>query len=578
MQLPVLRSISHSQTAVTTFGGYNATESCAEGEFAHQKNLSARCWPALAPRLPRRLLTSLEKPHGLYAKNGLIWVDGETLYYNGAAVGTVADSDKTFCGIGSRVLIWPDKLMLDTADSTLKPLGAVWQATGQVRFAPARPDGTEYTVAFTGPETPESPANGDYWLDTSGESDVLRVYSAAGESWAAVSAPYVRIASPGIGQQFVLYDTVTISGISNAVLGNCADDLNADCVVWGRGDDYLLVTGLVQKAAVQQPEQGEIRVERRIPDLDFLTECDNRVWGVAKNGHEILACKLGDPTNWYSYMGTAADSYAVSVGSDGAFTGAATCMGYVLLFKQSLMHRVYGSKPENFQVVTVPCPGVKDGCAGSLANVDSTLYYWSDQGVMACDGGLPEPVGKALGSTPAGAAAAGGGNGLYYLALQRADGRHLFCLDTARRLWHRQDDIAARWFAQNGADTLFLTEDGQLWVAGSETAAALGGEEEAAFDWLAETGDLELRTMNHKFVTRLQLRLTMQAGAAVRLAVQYDSDGVWRPAGTLTAAARRDAVIPLLPRRCNHLRLRIIGRGQVTVHALARVFAKGSEL
>ena len=87
-----------------------------------------------------------------------------------------------------------------------------------------------------------------------------------------------------------------------------------------------------------------VRMERRVPDLDYVTECDNRVWGCSSKENVIYACRLGDPTNWFSYRGIAADSYAVTVGSDGAFTGAATCMGYALFFKENTLHKLYGSK------------------------------------------------------------------------------------------------------------------------------------------------------------------------------------------------------------------------------------------
>ena len=78
-----------------------------------------------------------------------------------------------------------------------------------------------------------------------------------------------------------------------------------------------------------------------------------------------------------------------------------------MLFKEDLIHRVYGSKPANYQVVTMPCPGVQAGCAAGVATVDSTLYYFARRGPMACDGGLPAPVGEALGQMPAAAAVGG---------------------------------------------------------------------------------------------------------------------------------------------------------------------------
>lgn len=581
MKLPALYSLSQSRAEVTAFGGLDRTERCAEGQFAAAQDLSARRWPALCPRPPRRLLTQLSRPHGLYAKNGLIWVSGTTLYYNGAAVGTVADSDKTFCGIGSKVLVFPDKLCLDTAALTLTPLGARWAAVGQVRFTPCRLDGGTYEVTTTGAAQPESPANGDYWLDTSGEADVLRVYSAASDTWAAVSTPYLRIGAEGIGANFAVGDTVTLAGVSADAVGeSAAAALNADCVVWDRGEDYITVTALLAKAAVQETDQGEVTVERRIPDLDYLTECDNRVWGVAKDGHEIYACKLGDPTNWFSYPGTAADSYTVSVGSDGPFTGAATCMGYVLLFKEGLIHRVYGSKPANYQVVTLPCPGVKAGCEGSLATVDSTLYYLSPRGPMACDGGLPEPVGAALGEdfAPAVTAAAGGAaGGCWWLSVTENGAPALYVYRPQRTLWHRQSDPGFGWLAANGSALAALTADGALWEL-SEADPVADGDTDAPVPWYAETAPLHLRESGRRFLTRLELRLTLADGAAVRVLVRYDETGPWQQVAALRPGAQRSAVLPVRPRRCTCLRLRLEGEGDCTLHALSRTFTKGSEL
>ena len=64
-------------------------------------------------------------------------------------------------------------------------------------------------------------------------------------------------------------------------------------------------------------------------------------------------------TNWYSYLGTAADSYAATVGSDGEFTGCTAYGGQVLFFKEDCIHKVYGSYPANYQINTQRCRGVQ---------------------------------------------------------------------------------------------------------------------------------------------------------------------------------------------------------------------------
>ena len=98
------------------------------------------------------------------------------------------------------------------------------------------------------------------------------------------------------------------------------------------------------------------------------------------------------PPTWFSYRGIAADSYAVTVGSDGPFTGAATCMGYALFFKENTLHKLYGSKPSDFQLSSLRCRGVARNAARSLCVLNETLYYLSSDGVMAWDGSIPAKV------------------------------------------------------------------------------------------------------------------------------------------------------------------------------------------
>ena len=102
---------------------------------------------------------------------------------------------------------------------------------------------------------------------------------------------------------------------------------------WTIGRTGTTWQSLDGKVTENEAASAPVTMERRVPDFDFVTEQGNRVWGCSRKENTIYACALGDPTNWYSYRGIASDSYAVSVGSDGAFTGAASCMGYVLFFR-----------------------------------------------------------------------------------------------------------------------------------------------------------------------------------------------------------------------------------------------------
>ncbi len=577
MQLPSLKQLTRSRSSVNVFGGYHHAVGCAENECYEAHNLSARNYPALSPRLPRKRIASIEAPNGLYAKNGLLWVDGTTLYYNAQVVGEVADSFKTFCGIGTKILIWPDKLYFDTSTLTLASLGAKWESIGNVTFSLSFEDGSDYVITTTSDVEPASPANGEYWLDTSGESDVLRLYSSATESWGAVETTYLKIASTGIGAAFAQYDTVAVSGVSSDIFGSTADLLNTSLIVWDKGDDYLVVTGLLDSGAVQGIADGAITIEREIPDLDFITQSDNRIWGCNSSENVLYACKLGDPTNWYSFMGTAADSYAVTVGSDGIFTGAATSLGYVLFFKESLMHKVYGTKPENYQVTTITCRGVQEGSAHSLVTVNETLYYKATDGVMVYDGGLPSEVSEVLGSTRQYAAVAGAASGCYYIAMQTEAGEHsLYVYDVSNGLWHREDDLQVVTFVAVNQCLYALSADGDIWAIGAEESAA--GEDEDAVAWSAQTGDIGLYTSDYKTVSKIELRLEAQAGAEVFVEAQYNDSGTWETLAHFTAQRKQMVLLPMIPRRFDHMKLRVSGTGDVVLYNMTKLLEQGSEI
>lgn len=72
-------------------------------------------------------------------------------------------------------------------------------------------------------------------------------------------------------------------------------------------------------------------------------------------------------------------------------------MGYVLFFKENTIHKIYGSRPADYQVVSTQCRGVAKGASRSLSVINETLYYLSTEGVMAWDGSLPVNISGRLG-------------------------------------------------------------------------------------------------------------------------------------------------------------------------------------
>ena len=556
--------------------------------------------------------------------------------------GALLDGEKQMASMGTKILIFPDKKIFDTRKGTLTDMGASWSPGegAAVRFTPCDLDGVTYTPDGVGTSLPSSPADGYlYLLAAEGEekysaSSVLQKYSKAMKSWSTVNLDYCRIEAEGIGGDFVQWDTVSLGGVCAAIREGIAEDLDGDKVLsllekgaavvpitksedsprfygtWTQTDGAAAWESADGKESWEEeteeadpeteaetdPEAGEdeteepaeeaegLKLERRVPDLEYVTECDNRVWGCNSEENVIYACKLGDPTNWYSYRGIASDSYAVTVGSDGAFTGAATCMGYVIFFKENTMHKIFGSKPADYQTTTLQCRGAAKGAAGSLCVINETLFYLSRDGVMIWDGSLPGKISGSLSRDSmanAVSAAAGTLDGRYYLSVWQAAGARaanartgrMLVYDTERGVWHEEDGGAVA-MASTGRQ-LYLWDGASLWAADPsrepDWPAAEGMEEAVDFDW--QSGQIGLDTPEDKYLSRVSVRLDAAGKTSVSFWVQYDWED-WQKLDEKTLTGKGGRVdLAFVPRRHDLFRLRITGRGQITLRTLALTLA-----
>lgn len=607
-----LNILQNGRQMLRAFGGINETYGCSEAEESRALNFSSRGYPALQTRAPRRKTREVKDVNGMYHLNGLLVCRGTTLEYTpddsetreGAVVleHALTNDRKALTGMGTKVLIWPDKKAFDTETGELSELGAVWEiGEAGMTVTPCDTEGKTYTPGSVGETEPEAPEDGQLFLKGDPETpygmdSVLLKYSTKNKKWQEIMLQSLRIHCPGLGAAMKENDTVTLSGVPQRVCDALAKGLNGEISISTLdGDDMITALALPEKSdryygswtvlrsgtawqsldgKVTENEAADapVKAERRVPDLDFVTEQGNRVWGCSRKENSIYACALGDPTNWYSYRGIASDSYAVSVGSDGAFTGAASCLSYILFFKENCIHKLYGSKPSDYQMSSVRCRGVAAKAAGSLCVIAETLYYLSPDGVMAWSGSLPAKVSGALDTgklTAADWAMGGQLDARYYLYLhRRADGDgsgRLLVYDTEKGLWHEESPAGTEMVSTG--QQLYLWDGSALWAAGSDRETE--GEEEANLRFEAVTGDIGMSVPDDKYISRVTLRLDALAHTVVTVAVSYDG-GAWETVGSCAVTQERQRVnLPFVPRRHDLMRLKFSGTGQMTLRSMA---------
>lgn len=600
--LPELPTWDKSIINTQQFLGLNRGLSIADGEMADMLNMSSDNFPVLSTRKSRGTPVlsaagegSTEYPEGVSGMLGigkLVVCAGTKVYMDGKELPvTVSDAEnmkpKHLVSMGAYVCIWPDKVYFNIADMTdYGDMGMKWTpgAGTEATAMMCRRDGTDYDMAQipVGDEAPEKPEDKQFWMDTSGETDVLKQYSDMYKEWVQVATTYIKIQAAGIGAKLKDFDVVHLSGVKAD--GDAEGDakqleaLNTTNTIYGRGDNYIIVAGILRKATKLA---GTLTAEMKIPDLDYVCEANNRLWGccyATTDGvitNEIRACALGDFRNWYKFGGTAADSYTMSVGSDGPFTGAYSLRGMPIIWKEDYLHKITGTMPSNFTLNTIRCRGVQNGSWRSMAVVNELLYYKSHTDVMAYDGAMPYAVGERLGSERYYDATGGNYRDKYYLNMRdENDVWHVYVLDTVKTLWHKEDESHIPHMVNVDGDLVMAIDNGEgasLRTVGSD------GSIREAFDWSVTFGVMGFQSEQQKYLSRYNIRAQMSAGSHMKVEMQYDSSGKWVHIGTMKSPRLRTFLLPIIPRRCDHCQLRISGTGTINIYSVAREYEQGGD-
>ena len=575
-----------------TFGGLNKRLSAEAWELTHDENMTDRYYPFLASGGDSVLVReNLGRCYGLLAKDAIARVsgigDGESaacrLYFGDKDTGLVlSPGEKQLVSMGTKIIIFPDKMYYDTYSGESGSLESRFTTEEgvDVRYTLTRLDGSDYEYDSSG-VAPESPADGALWYDTSSSPAILKVYSEASGVWVAVESVYVKISYPGIGKAFSDGDGVEISG-------SVLDELNNVSVIAARDEDFIIVVGTADGEKVQT---SPLTISRSVPVMDFVTECDNRLWGcrwgLDSSGNfvnEIYASKLGDPFNWQCYEGISTDSYRVSLGSDGPFTGAVTYLGYVLFFKENMLHKVFGTKPSNFQITSLSVRGVMEGCHRSLCIIDEVLYYAGQEGILAFDGSLPYSVSEKLGeSVLRDVICSNGGYSLYVSAVDAEGARQLYVYNTRRGIWHRYSprDIEAIcnfkgivYFAVGGGLYAIDVPDGEREEVFSYFD---GGKDVFSEKWCFETGEMAPRDGYHSYITKVQLRVKVERGASLRVEMKCSEGEGYKTVGITKPTADQLFTIPVITGRRHSLKLRLSGKGKVIIYSIGRFVERASE-
>lgn len=619
MRIPYMQTNTQKRRQqIIAFRGLNYGEGAVDGEFSETENLSTARFPCLSQRAGRVTEGHYEQGTNVFcdAQGNLLVIDGITVYYDGRIVGTVTPGDKQIASIGSKIVIYPDAVYYERAEhsASFRDLGKLRFPRSGIQFSGAK------IVMQAGIVSDDEPAWGigvDRVVETGkltepGDTEIT-VYSALGVNESsglitksgASQTPFSGLKAGdrtdyqceegsmfADGGQYRVIDSVR--QLDSGLYEVSYTMHQAFWYNYGPWDKYFSVgdsvyiegsgnRGTRKVKAIdrfsmtveggdfkhQGVQDGEVTIGWQYPNFSCVCESDNRIWGA--DGNTIYASSLGDPEHFFVYKGVSTDSYAVAVGTDGAFTACCPYSGAVLFWKEDRLHKVLGNYPAQYEVYTYQIPGVQKGCEKSLVNIGEVLYYQGKNGIYAFTGGTPELISEKFGLRRFHSGRAGTDGERYYISMQDEAGAWgLYTYDPMRGLWLREDGTHAAEFTRVNGELRFLTAGGGIVATGQD------GSQEGPIPWSATLCRMDETSHGRKGYSKLYLRADLSAGAFLTVEISTDG-GPFRQVFRTHNQRARTMVVPILPQRCDNFRIRLSGTGGCIVRSLVREFSLGSE-
>lgn len=599
---------SNSREMISQFLGYHHDYSISSGEWYDMENLSSDHYPVMTPRDKRALLVeSDETIRGiLLTNNNLTYLAGNVLHYgsavydlekyfrtgstenaHGDTIYTYDTSEQTLIRFGAYIILFPSGVYVNVVDESYGSITEKYEAPANITitYKICDSNGNDYQNVVANDSAPENPADGDYWLRTTSGAEGLYMWVGYLSTWEAVATCYIYISIPGA-------DLTSSFAAGDAVYMNSSlTDINEGSIIQSIGEDYMIIIGMLPKVSVSETtdEGWTLTIQRKIPTLDYVCVSNNRIWGCHYGDdyegnivNEIYASKLGDFKNWYCYAGLSTDSYALSIGEPGEWTGCISYQGYPTFFKENCVMKIYGSMPSEYTLSQHTCRGVQKGSERSLAVVNEYLVYKSASDICVYDGSSPTSISAALGRDSRyydGVAA--GCLGKYYISMETGMGRCMnLVYDMEYGLWMKNDgNVRYTQFTQSESGQIYGTNGTKIYGIGANDNIIFQNKltDEEYVTWYGETGDLGCSTPDHKYINKLSFRAYIPYKSEVTVQISCD-DGPWEYRGTFRGIDKMETrSIQAPPPMCDHFRLRFSGHGKVRIYAITITSETASE-
>ena len=308
-----------------------------------------------------------------------------------------------------------------------------------------------------------------------------------------------------------------------------------------RANALAVLSGLAEK-------EQYATIKKYVPKVTYGCVAHNRIWCCGETGEEVYASALGKPCEFNEFNGVATDSWSVSVGTTGKFTGIAPWQTRVLVFKEECIQVIYGTTPKDFGIERTYNVGCID--RNSISNAGGMLIWLSYDGFYAYGGGKPERISDKLNTKYLGAVAFSDGI-RYYARCQKEDGEcELLVFDTEKGIWSKLSDLPVVSGDFYKGKLYTCTQDSMYIVKEGEYG-----------DFYLESPELSFETFDDKSLIYINIRCKINHGF-INLYTSVNG-GQWVSHKGISKTGKHR--LPIRYSSGDMLRFRIEGSGDVTI-------------
>lgn len=218
--LPELNAQMQSRDSqVSAFLGIHYGEGPSMGQAEETQNLSTARFPALCTREGRAQEGTWTNATGIYYRGGLLTVAGTKLYFDGEEIGDITPGEKQFATVNSKIVIFPDKVMVDTADKSVTRMEATAEIAAGMAEVVAGADGSQTGQTI-------KVHMGNYQAAVVGSGNLGGNDTDNLKTWKSWEKPFYPVTSVSVNKET---GEVTISKSST---GKSADDIHLGDLVY----------------------------------------------------------------------------------------------------------------------------------------------------------------------------------------------------------------------------------------------------------------------------------------------------------------------------------------------------------